>query len=87
MNQPQGKSDERRNDKMKKSKEKEKKPRGKGRKPTTINFPTIIPIKITRTLLNFYGFPKFTVMKMRNLRNELSLLNAYMMFCFLWMLC
>ena len=61
--------------------------RGKGQNPKTTDFPPVVPINIIRSPSNLYGFPKFTVMKVRNLCNDLHLLNAYMMIGLHSMLC
>lgn len=64
---------------MKKPRQRGEKLGGEGGNPITTNFPAVIPINIIRRPLNFNGFSKLTVMKMRDLCNDLSLLNTYMM--------
>jgi len=60
---------------------------GESRDPIAANLPTVITVEIDRLCFNLYGLPKFTVMKMSNLRNNLGLLNIYMMLSLLYMLC
>lgn len=55
--------------------------------PATTNLPAVLSIKIARPFFNFKGFPKFSVMELRNSSNNTGLLNTDVMFGFLLMLC
>lgn len=72
----------------KQGKEKMKKRlRQNGWDPTTTNLPAVIPIEIHSSFLDLKGFPKFTMVKLHNSHDNLSLFDTDMMFSFLGMLC
>ena len=52
---------------------------GKGKDPTTVDLPSVIPIEIIRPFFNFYGLPKLPMMKMSNFGNYPGLLKTHML--------